>query len=142
VRHEVGGAREGAEGDGRGGHHVVSGEARRGTCGGRDTYKLASSIQIGFGWPVAVLLTLPLSSVAMRLGPVLAGPVHSCVSAAGCFAAVCCVKGGGVPRDKLNKLVLVLLCALCARDRASARACERASAQARAGARERVRERE
>jgi len=30
-------------------------------------------------------------SVAMRLGPVLAGPVHSCVGAAGCFAAVCCV---------------------------------------------------
>ena len=33
-----------------------------------------------------------LSSVAMRLGPVPAGPVHSCVGAAGRFAAVCCVR--------------------------------------------------
>jgi len=55
----------------------------------------ASSIHIGFGWPVAVPLTLPFASVAMRLGPVLAGPVHSCVGAAGRFAAVCCVRGGG-----------------------------------------------
>jgi len=62
----------------------------------------ASSIHIGFGWPVAVPLTLPFASVAMRLGPVLAGPVHSCVGAAGRFAAVCCVGGGGgVPRDKI-----------------------------------------
>jgi len=29
----------------------------------------------------------------MRLGPVPAGPVHSCVGAAGRFAAVCCVRG-------------------------------------------------
>jgi len=36
----------------------------------------------------------------MRLWPVLTGPVHSCVGAAGRFPAVCCVKGGGVPRDK------------------------------------------
>ena len=35
----------------------------------------------------------------MRLRPVPAGPVHSCVGAAGRFAAVCCVRGGGVPRD-------------------------------------------
>jgi len=54
----------------------------------------ASSIHIGFGWPVAVPLTLPFSSVAMRLGPVLASPIHSCVGAAGRFAAVCCVRGG------------------------------------------------
>jgi len=54
----------------------------------------ASSIHIGFGWPIAVLLTLPFSSVAVRLGPVLAGPVHSCVGAAGRSAAVCCVRGG------------------------------------------------
>jgi len=54
-----------------------------------------SSIHIGFGWPVAVLLTLPFSSVAMRLGPVMAGPVHSCVGAAGRFAAVCGAGGGG-----------------------------------------------
>jgi len=41
------------------------------------------------------------SSVAMRLGPVPAGPVHSCVGAAERFAAVCCVRvGGDVPRDK------------------------------------------
>jgi len=46
-------------------------------------------------WPVAVLLTLPFYSVAMRLGPVLAGPVHLCVGAAGRFAAVCCVREGG-----------------------------------------------
>jgi len=52
-------------------------------------------------YPVAVLLTLHFSSVAMRLGPVLAGPVHSCVGAAERFAAVCCVRGGGGPRDKL-----------------------------------------
>jgi len=32
----------------------------------------------------------------MRLGPVPAGPVHSCVGAAGRFVAVCCVRGGGV----------------------------------------------
>ena len=63
----------------------------------------AGSIHIGFGWPVAVLLTLPFSSVAMRLGPVLAGPVHSCVGAAGRFAAVCCVRGGGVPRLALTR---------------------------------------
>jgi len=25
----------------------------------------------------------------------VAGPVHSCVGAAGCFASVCCVRGGG-----------------------------------------------
>jgi len=38
----------------------------------------------------------------MRLGPVLAGPVHSCVGAAGHFAAVCCrVKGGGGVRGIL-----------------------------------------
>jgi len=43
---------------------------------------------------VAVPLTLPFSSVAMRLGPVPAGPVHSCVGAPGRFAAVCCVRGG------------------------------------------------
>jgi len=55
----------------------------------------ASSIHIAFGWPVAVPLTLPFSSVAMRLEPVPAGPVHSCVGAAGRFAAVCCVRGGG-----------------------------------------------
>jgi len=55
----------------------------------------ASSVHIGFGWLVAVPLTLPFSSVAMRLGPVPAGPVHSCVGAAGRFAAVCCVRGGG-----------------------------------------------
>jgi len=50
-------------------------------------------------WPVAVLLTLPFS-VAIRLGPVLAGPVHSCVGPAGRFAAVCCVCvcGGGGAR--------------------------------------------
>jgi len=54
----------------------------------------SSSIHIGFGWPTAVPLTLPLPSVAMRLGPVPAGPVHSCVGAAGRFAAVCCVRGG------------------------------------------------
>jgi len=52
------------------------------------------------GW-LYLLLTLPFSSVAMRLGPVLAGPVHSWVGAAGRFAAVCCVRGGGVPRDKI-----------------------------------------
>ena len=39
--------------------------------------------------------TLAFSSVAMRLGLVLAGPVRSCVGAAGRFAAVCCVRGGG-----------------------------------------------
>jgi len=44
----------------------------------------------------AAPLTLPFSSVAMRLGPVLAGLVHSCVGAAGRFAAVCVVLGGGV----------------------------------------------
>jgi len=49
---------------------------------------------IGFGWPVAVPLTLPFSSVGVRLGPVPAGPVYSCVGAAGRFAAVCCVRGG------------------------------------------------
>jgi len=54
----------------------------------------ASTIHIGFGWPVAVPLTLPFSLVAVRLGPVLAGPVHSCVGAAGHSAAVCCVWGG------------------------------------------------
>jgi len=57
----------------------------------------ASSIHIGFGWPVAVPLTLPFSSVAMRHGPVPADPAHSCVGAAagaGRFAAVCCVRGG------------------------------------------------
>ena len=43
---------------------------------------------------LGVPLTLPFSSVAMRLGPVPAGLVHSCVGAAGRFAAVCCVKGG------------------------------------------------
>ena len=59
------------------------------------------AIHIGFGWPVAVPRTLPFSSVAMRLRPVPAGPVHSCVGAAGRFAAVCCVRGGGVPRDKI-----------------------------------------
>jgi len=43
----------------------------------------------------------------MRLGPVLAGPVHSCVGAAGRFAA-CVVLGGagggggGGPKDKLS----------------------------------------
>ena len=61
----------------------------------------ASSMHIGFGWPVAVLRTLPFSSVAMRLGPVLAGPVHSCVGAAGRFAAVCCVRGGVLRRINL-----------------------------------------
>ena len=66
-----------------GGAHL----ARRDLVQGRE----ASSIHIGFGWPVADLLTLPFSSVAMRLGPVLAGPVPSCVGAAGRFAAVCCV---------------------------------------------------
>ena len=50
---------------------------------------------------VALLRTLPFSSVAVRLGPVLAGSVHSCVGAAGRSAAVCCVRGGRVPRDKL-----------------------------------------
>ena len=54
----------------------------------------ASFIHIGFGSPIAVPLTLPFSSVAMRLGPVPAGPVHSCVGAAGRFAAMCCVRGG------------------------------------------------
>jgi len=53
----------------------------------------ASSIHIGFDWPVAVLLTQPFPPVAMRLGPVLAGPVHSCVGAARRFAAVCCARG-------------------------------------------------
>jgi len=37
---------------------------------------------------------IPFSSVAMRLGPVPAGPVHSCVGAAGRFAAVCCDREG------------------------------------------------
>ena len=55
----------------------------------------ASSIHIGFCWPVAVPLTLPVSSVAMRLGPVLAGPVHSCVGAAGRFAGCVLLRGGG-----------------------------------------------
>ena len=52
-----------------------------------------SSVHIGFGWPVAVLLTLPFSLVAMRLGPELAGPVPSCVGAAGRFAAVWVFRG-------------------------------------------------
>ena len=47
------------------------------------------------GSEVAVLLTLPFSSVAMRLGTVLAGPVHSYVGAVEHIAAVCCVRGGG-----------------------------------------------
>jgi len=52
-------------------------------------------VRIEVPWaPVAVPLTLPFSSVAMRLGPVPAGPVYSCVGAAGRFAAVCCVRGG------------------------------------------------
>jgi len=55
----------------------------------------ASSIHIGFGWPVAVPLTLPFSSVAMRLGPVLAGPVHSRVSALRGVSLLCVVLGGG-----------------------------------------------
>ena len=66
----------------------------RSTSGG-DEGARASSIHISFGWPVAVPLTLPFSSVAMRLRLVPAGPVHSCVGAAGRFAAVCCVRGGG-----------------------------------------------
>jgi len=38
----------------------------------------------------------------MRLGLVLAGPVHSCVGAAGRFAAVFVLGGGGdVPRDTI-----------------------------------------
>jgi len=54
-----------------------------------------------FGWPVAVLFSRPFfSSVAMRLGPVLAGPVYSCVGAAGCFGTVCCVRGGGGGQGK------------------------------------------
>jgi len=56
-------------------------------------------------WGVYVLARTHLLS----LGPVPAGPVHSCVSrpvhscvsAAGRFAAVCCVRVGGVPRDKI-----------------------------------------
>ena len=32
------------------------------------------------GWPIPLFLTLPLSHVAVRLGPVLAGPAL-CVSA-------------------------------------------------------------
>jgi len=55
----------------------------------------SSFIHIGLGWPVAAPLTLPFSLVAMRLGPVLAGPEHSCVGAAGRFAAVWCWGGGG-----------------------------------------------
>jgi len=31
----------------------------------------------------------------------MAGPVRSCVGAGGRFAAVCWVRGGGVPRDKI-----------------------------------------
>ena len=69
----------------------------------------ASSVHVGFGWPVAVPLTLPFSSVATRLGPVPAGPVHSCVGAAGRFAAVCYVRGGGgVPRDKIIIIIFGL----------------------------------
>jgi len=68
---------------------------------GRIQSKKGAFIHIGFSWPVAVLLTLPFYSVAVRLGPVLAGPVHSCVGAAGRSAAVCCVRGEGGPRDKL-----------------------------------------
>ena len=67
----------------------------------------ASSIHIGFGWPVAVPLTLPFSLVAMRLGPVPAGPVHSCVGVAERFAAVCCVRGGvfqGIKSSSSSKM--------------------------------------
>jgi len=41
------------------------------------------------GWPAAVLLTLPFFGGDTSR----AGPVHSCVGAAGRFAAVCCVRG-------------------------------------------------
>jgi len=40
-------------------------------------------------------ITLPYSSVAMRLGPVLAGPVHSRVSALRGVSLLCVVLGGG-----------------------------------------------
>ena len=52
------------------------------------------SIHICFIYIYLSIYTLSFSSVAMRLGPVPAGPVHSCVGAAGRFAAVCCVRGG------------------------------------------------
>ena len=45
----------------------------------------------------------------MRLGPVPAGPVHSCVGAAGRFAAVCCVRGEGVPRDKIIIIPIMII---------------------------------
>jgi len=55
----------------------------------------ASSIHIGFGWPVAVPLTLAFSSVAMRLGPVLAGRPGTLVCRrCGVFRCCCCVRGG------------------------------------------------
>ena len=38
---------------------------------------------------------VPLSSVAVRLGPVLTSP-ELCVGDAGRVAAVCCARGGGV----------------------------------------------
>jgi len=44
----------------------------------------------------------------MRLGPVLAGPVHSFVGAAGRFAAVCCVKGGGGGSG--GKIHFIIIC--------------------------------
>jgi len=46
---------------------------------------------------VAVPLTLPFSSVAMRVGPVLAGPVQSCSALRG-VSLLCVVLGGGVFR--------------------------------------------
>lgn len=55
--------------------------------------------------PVPVRLTLPFSSVAVavRLGPVLAGPASNlCVGVAGRSAAVCCVRVGGRGAERLR----------------------------------------